>query len=125
MGGTVVRAGAAVLTGGTSELAREKPFQPGGGTSVKGALASAALGPYGTGLAAAGGLKIDTPAKVTQPNAPVKPGMTDAERERLAAQARDKRRKDFQNLGRSSTILTGPGGLTGSGPGEQKTLLGY
>lgn len=58
-------------------------------------------------------------------NSPIKPGITDAERDRQARLAASKRRKDFENLGRSSTILTGPGGLGGLGTGEQKTLLGY
>lgn len=47
------------------------------------------------------------------------------EKQREARLAQDKRRKEFQNLGRSSTILTGPGGLAGSGAGASKTLLGY
>jgi hypothetical protein len=53
-----------------------------------------------------------------------KPGITDAERERLARLEANKRRKEFQNMGRSSTILTGPGGLAGTGSGQAKTLLG-
>jgi hypothetical protein len=66
------------------------------------------------------GKKIDPAAAST----PVIPGQTDAERERDARVAAARRRKDFQNLGRSGTIITGPGGLTGSGPGAAKTLLG-
>lgn len=52
-------------------------------------------------------------------------GPTDAERERDARLASEHRRKkDFHNLGRSSTFLTGPGGLGGTGSGQQKTLIG-
>lgn len=54
----------------------------------------------------------------------VDPGMSEEEKQRESRLAADKRRKDFQNLGRSSTILTGPGGLAGSGQGQGKTLLG-
>jgi hypothetical protein len=57
--------------------------------------------------------------------APVRPGQTDADREREARNAAAKRRKEYQDMGRSSTILTGGQGLAGSGAGEQKTLLGY
>jgi len=55
---------------------------------------------------------------------PTKPFMTDAERKKDARLAAARRKKDYQDMGRSSTILTSPGGLGGSGPGEQKTLLG-
>jgi hypothetical protein len=67
---------------------------------------------------------LDTPAAAPVSTDPAKPGQTDAERERDARLAADRRRKDYQNLGRSSTILTGPGGLAGSGSGTAKTLLG-
>lgn len=125
MGGTALRTIAAVTTGGASELARKKPFQPGGGTDLKGAALSSALGPYGTGVAAAGGIKIDT-ASQSAPITPqpIKPGMTQNEIEALAREAAAQRKKDYQNLGRSSTILTGPGGLGGVGAGTGKTLLG-
>jgi hypothetical protein len=123
--GTIVRAVTAVSTGGVSELARKKPFQSGGGTDLRGAVTTAALGPYGAGVSAASGTKIDTPVKSAPIiDTPVKPGQTDADREREARVAAARRRKDFQNLGRSGTIITGPGGLTGSGPGAAKTLLG-
>lgn len=56
--------------------------------------------------------------------APPQVGQTEEEKQRDARLAADKRRKDFQNLGRSSTILTGPGGLAGSGAGQSKSLLG-
>lgn len=125
MGETVVRAVTAIGTGGASELLREKPFQPGGNTSLKGALTSLAVGGLGTGVLAASGTKIDQAKNAPIVAQAVKPGMTDDERERLARIARDQRRKEFQNLGRSGTMLTGPGGLTGSGPGAAKTLLGY
>lgn len=49
---------------------------------------------------------------------------TDADREREARLAREKRKRQFQNLGRSSTILTGGGGLVGQGAGSSKSLLG-
>jgi hypothetical protein len=122
--GTIVRAVTAISTGGASELLRKKPFQPGGGTDLKGALTSSALGPYGSGALAAGGSKIDTPTAAPIVDTPVKPGQTDAERERDARVAAARRRKDYQGLGRSGTMISGPGGLTGSGPGTAKTLLG-
>lgn len=67
------------------------------------------------------GLKTDAAIK---PNEPVKPGQTEEEKQREARLAGDRRKKEFQNLGRSSTMLTGPGGLSGSGQGTSKSLLG-
>lgn len=60
--------------------------------------------------------KVDAPV--------VDPGQSEEEKQREARIASEKRRKEFQNLGRSSTILTGPGGLAGSGSGQAKSLLG-
>jgi hypothetical protein len=57
-------------------------------------------------------------------DAPETIGMSEEEKQRHARLMADKRRKEFQNLGRSSTILTGPGGLSGSGSGQGKSLLG-
>ena len=54
----------------------------------------------------------------------IKPGMTQAEIDRLAQNAAAKRKSDYQNTGRSSTILTSPLGLPGVGQGASKTLLG-
>lgn len=59
------------------------------------------------------------------PTSATRPGISNAERQRQARVAASKRKKEFQDMGRSSTILTGPMGLGGSGSGEQKTLLGY
>lgn len=124
MGSTIVRAAAATFTGGTSELARKKPFQPGGGTDLKGAITSAALGPYGTTALAASGTKIDTPGKTPITPQTIKPGMNQDDIEQAAKDAANKRRREYTNLGRSGTILTGPGGLGGTGSGTAKTLLG-
>ena len=66
-----------------------------------------------------------SPTSLVSSSPAIKPGMTAAQREKEARLAAARRRKDYQDMGRSSTILTGPGGLGGSGPGEQKTLLGY
>lgn len=63
------------------------------------------------------------PDEVVKPDAPI--GQTEEEKQRLARVAEKKRRKEFENLGRSSTLMTGPGGLAGAGPGKGKTLLGY
>lgn len=117
-----------MFTGGFSEFARKKPFQPGGGTSLKGAAIGTVLGPYGSAVTSASGTKIDTPSQTDTPvnvNRALKPRNTDVEHLREARNVASRRRKEFQNVGRSSTLLTGSGGLTGSGPGEQKTLLGY
>jgi len=62
------------------------------------------------------------PEAVAEPAAVI--GQTEEEKQREARLMADRRRKEFQNLGRSSTILTGPGGLAGSGQGRGKTLLG-
>lgn len=50
---------------------------------------------------------------------------TPQESEAEAVRAAQQRKKDYANLGQSSTILTGPGGLGSSGQSGQKTLLGY
>lgn len=60
------------------------------------------------------------PANAATPNV----AQTDAEKQVAARLAADQRQRSFQNLGRSSTILTGPGGLSGSGAGQSKSLLG-
>ena len=64
----------------------------------------------------------------TKPDATVEPaaaiGQTEEEKQRQARLMADRRRREFQNLGRSSTILTGPGGLAGSGAGRGNSLLG-
>jgi hypothetical protein len=119
-----MRAIAAVTTGGASEFLRKKPFQPGGGTDLKGAILSSAAGPYGSGILAGTGQKIDTASQSTPVSPLAKPGMTPAEMQQLANNAANQRRSDYANLGRSSTILTGPGGLGGTGSGTAKTLLG-
>jgi len=46
------------------------------------------------------------------------------EAEAQAQRASQQRRKDYANMGRSSTIMTGPGGLSSSAQPVQKTLLG-
>ncbi len=128
MGGTAsiaLRAGSAIVTGGASELARKKPFQPGGGTDLKGALLSSAVGPYGTAALAASGQKFDA-LKQTPFGKAIAPAFENnqAQLERQAQAAANQRKRDYQNLGRSSTLLTGPGGLGGTGQGNSKTLLG-
>jgi len=87
------------------------------------AAAGRAAGASKDFLAAPGSRNARSLSTVAAPLLP--PGMTDAEREKDARLAAAKRKKDYQDLGRSSTILTGPLGLGSSGPGEQKTLLGY
>ena len=126
MGGTAVRAGAAIVTGGASELARKKPFQPGGSTSITGELTHAALGPYGSAALTAGSTAMNsTKAKPIPPLQAAKNLLANtADQEAAARQAASQRKRDYQNLGRSSTILTGPGGLVGTGSGSAKTLLG-
>lgn len=52
VGGNILRAATATVTGGFSELAREKPFQPGGSNKPKDLLAQSALGVAGGGAAA-------------------------------------------------------------------------
>ena len=69
---------------------------------------------------------LGTNKKPRASSAPLtKPGMTQDEIEREARVEAAKRRKQFEDVGKSSTILTGPGGLSGSGAGTPKTLLGY
>ncbi len=51
-------------------------------------------------------------------------GQTEEEKQREARLAQQKRQRQYKDLGRSGTILTGPGGLSGSGSGQGKTLLG-
>lgn len=129
--GTATRIVAAVATGGTSEAARAV----GKATGYDPAL----FNPLGATTDPSKTFKTltDTNRPITEfgrttpsssaavdPAAPVTPGQTDAERERDARLAADKRKKDFQNLGRSSTIITGPSGLLGQGIGQKKTLLG-
>jgi hypothetical protein len=62
-------------------------------------------------------------------NPDIKVGQTQEEIDAQARVAMANRKKSYQNMGRSSTILTGPQGVTGAGPGQgpgaQKTLLGY
>lgn len=48
VGGTLLRAATATVTGGFSELAREKPFQPGGKNDPKTLVTQSALGGLGT-----------------------------------------------------------------------------
>jgi septal ring factor EnvC (AmiA/AmiB activator) len=53
---------------------------------------------------------------------------TDKKAEEDARAAAARRKKDYQNMGRSSTILTGPMGLPGGGVTPRdpsKTMLGY
>jgi hypothetical protein len=116
--GSAARIITAVLTGGTSEVAREAGKQTGIDPRIINPLAAG----YDKGLATVG-VKDKSHTALTPQLA--KPGMTQDEIDREARLARDQRRKDYQNLGRSGTILTGPGGLGGTGTGEQKTLLGY
>jgi hypothetical protein len=113
--GAATRILAAVSTVGGSELLRDKPFQPGGKnpTLINSVIPALLVND-----------KLKGSASSADAVDPAKPGQTDAERERDARLAADRRRKDYQNLGRSSTILTGPGGLAGSGSGTAKTLLG-
>lgn len=54
------------------------------------------------------------------PAPPVKTGDPAA----VAAAAELARRRTTKPAGRSSTLLTGPSGLTGSAPTQRKTLLG-
>lgn len=60
--GTIVRAAAAVATGGTSELARKKPFQPGGSNDIKDLATQSAFGVAGGTYAA-----VKHALKVTPP----------------------------------------------------------
>jgi hypothetical protein len=50
--GTIARAVTAAATGGTSELARKKPFQPGGSNNIKGLAIQSAFGLAGGTVAA-------------------------------------------------------------------------
>lgn len=118
MGGAA-RIVTAVATGGLSEIARPV----GKATGVDKRLIDPLGTAVSTGLAAVG-VKDKAASSAITPQT-VTPFMTDAEREREARLAASQRRKDYQDMGRSSTILTGPGGLGGTGAGQQKTLLGY
>jgi hypothetical protein len=136
----VGRVTAGIATGGASEAIRaaSKPIGRAVGVdkryvdiglnygrdAIAGATTDMAVQPNNA-LATAGARLAEAPAAAAPAQTdPVKPGQTDAERERDARLAADRRKKDYQNLGRSSTILTGPGGLAGSGSGTAKTLLG-
>ncbi len=129
MGGTAIRAIAAVTSVGGSELLRDKPFQPGGSNKIGAStFVPGASAVYGAGRLTGQKLPgdpVDNTAATGPGTVAAKPGMSEAEKTRLANQAASQRRKDYANLGRSSTILTGPGGLGGTGAGQQKTLLGY
>ena len=57
-GGTILRAVSAVGTGGGSELARDKPFQPGGRNDPKMLLTHAALGAVGPAIDKATGSHV-------------------------------------------------------------------
>lgn len=75
MGGvvnTLARAGTAFMTGGFSELARKKPFQPGGDDG--GNVLKAAVGPYATAamVATESGKDSITP-KIPDPPAALEP----------------------------------------------------
>ena len=62
VGGTLLRAATATVTGGFSELAREKPFQPGGSNNPKELATQSALGVSGgAGAAGAKGLSLTPP----------------------------------------------------------------
>jgi hypothetical protein len=126
MGGTAVRAAVAIGTGGASELSRKKPFQPGGANDIKTLATQSALGPYGsTALTGANTYMASTAAKPIPPLQKIKTALAGgADIEAAARQAANQRKRDYQNLGRSSTLLTGPGGLGGTGSGSAKTLLG-
>ncbi len=52
------------------------------------------------------------------------PRISDVQTERNAQTESERRRDMYKRLGRSSTILTGPGGLTTEAPGAPKQLLG-
>ena len=119
----MTRVGVGLATFSLSELAQKKPFQQWKKSEGAGSLGD--FGKFGVdpfhGLAKGVGRLAKKPS-----HNPLTPDtfMADAERQRLATAAAARRRKEFQNMGRSSTILTGPGGLGGVGAGEQKTLLG-
>lgn len=97
MGSTVTRAISAVATSGVSEVARKKPFQPGGGG---GNLVAAALGPGGAALDE--GLKaVNKPPSLPEPTAA--PTVADkAAQEAVAESARRRSRA----RGFRSTILS-------------------
>lgn len=113
-----------IVTLGASELVQKKPFQPWHGSDTT-------LGGYGRFAAdPVHGLVKGLGRLTKRPSPPALPTIPDnsaqqAEAQLQARNAAARRRKEFQNLGRSSTLLTGPGGLGGTGAGEQKTLLGY
>lgn len=133
--GSATRIISAIVTGGGSELARATVQGAKKIPGVKDVTNPVDKALSGVGLDTASlSSPLNAASKIAQgavdtasPAADAvvtKPGQTDAERERDARLAADKRKKDYQNMGRSSTILTGPGGLAGSGSGTAKTLLG-
>jgi hypothetical protein len=65
-------------------------------------------------------MKKSKPPKLPPP-LPPPPTLTDADAE---DQRRLQREKERKRRGRSSTILTGPLGVTGPAPVQRKTLLG-
>lgn len=79
----------------------------------------------GSGKAAKKGLEEVTEIIAPPPPKAPKPPNAPAADPMLAdAAAEMARRKARATEGRSSTILTGPGGVTGEAPGQRKTLLG-
>lgn len=121
--GQVTRIAMGVVTAGASELFQKKPFQPWERSDPSlGAIGRFATDPI-HGLAKAAGRLTKRPSPPQLLDTAPSPQVAEAQVQARNAAAR--RRKEFQNLGRSSTLLTGPGGLGGTGAGEQKTLLGY
>lgn len=85
-------------------------------------------------VAVAGGIGAmagSSMAKGNKPDMPAPPpsaGQADVANENEAQKAAERRRRMYSNMGRSSTILTGPGGLgsapTGDTNSAPKQLLG-
>jgi len=74
-----------------------------------------------------GGLLLSSAMeKPTAPSMPALPALDqEKDKEKQASAASDKmRRNATASTGRSSTLLTGPGGITTPATGERKTLLG-
>lgn len=102
MASTATRVGAAVATGGTSELARKKPFQPGGGG---GNLVDAALGPYGAAVLEGGKALGDAmKPKIPQTPGTVQPASTDSAAVQQVASETSQRRSRAR--GYRSTLLS-------------------
>lgn len=127
--GLARKAGSKAIESPTSKAIT--PYVGAVGAAATGYGAASALGASSGTAALVGGaasqaaLKLNStasPSATPDLLAPPIPKQNSVEDARKAAR---QRRRDYQDLGRSSTILTGPSGLGGMGPGGQKTLLGY